>query len=134
MGEGQMDELEKDVGAARALGISYGKYKALLQEQGYLKPRKESQTITPKRSRRRFTTEAAFALWQQGKSDREIGRMLGVSRQIIQRWRDTLELPSVCKHTIDTGQYRLIYFNGECYIMQPEGTRLSRIIKEEGGE
>lgn len=91
---------------ARSMGLTYGQYKSLIYQKG--------QTVEPsprtpaRRSRRRYTDEQAFALWQAGKNDCEIGRELGVSRQIIQRWRDTMELPSTAKEEIDTHRYSLI--------------------------
>ena len=58
---------------------------------------------------RRFTDAQAFALWQEGKSDAEIGKLLGVSRQMICKWRDAMELPATFKQDIDPSQYRLVH-------------------------
>ena len=58
---------------------------------------------------RRFTDSQAFALWQAGKSDAEIGKLLGVSRQMICKWRDNMELPATFKQDIDPSQYRLVH-------------------------
>lgn len=91
--------------AAREMGLSYGKYKALTFD-----PQKNNQRKSAgskKRTPRKYTDQDAFRLWQEGKSDAEIARSLGVSRALIQRWRDTLELPSTTKHPIDTKKYRL---------------------------
>ena len=103
-----MGTLREDVAIAKSLGLSYGQYKAL----EYQKERKWTAPPSPPkkaaRSRRRYTDEDAFALWQAGKNDCEIGLALGVSRQIIQRWRDTMELPSTAKSDIDTGKYHLV--------------------------
>lgn len=93
---------------ARSLGLTYGKYTAMLfMKEGKMAalPKSPQQA---KRSRRRYTDEEAFALWQAGKNDCEIGAALGVSRQIIQRWRDTMELPSTAKMEIDTQKYHLV--------------------------
>lgn len=101
-----MSSLADENRIARSMGLTYGKYKALIYQKGQSvepSPRKPA-----KRSRRRYTDEQAFALWQAGKNDFEIGRELGVSRQIIQRWRDTMELPSTVKFDIDTHRYQLV--------------------------
>lgn len=100
-----MDQIEKDVIAATELGLSYGKYKALMYEPGRASP-----TIKKKRTThhtRKFTDKQAFSLWQAYMTDAEIGSTLGVSRAYIQRWRDHLELPSTSKTRIDTKKYRL---------------------------
>lgn len=103
-----MGSLQEENTIARSMGLTYGKYKALMYE-------KERKTAVPPlplpkptKSRRRYTDEEAFAMWQAGMNDCEIGARLGVSRQIIQRWRDTMELPSTAKSDIDTGKYRLV--------------------------
>lgn len=61
-----------------------------------------------KRNRkRRYTDEQLFTLWQEGKTDEQIGQAVGVSRQYIQRWRDQMHLPSTSKSGINTQKYRL---------------------------
>ena len=99
-----MDQIEKDVIAAKELGLSYGYYKAMTYN-----PHREPPTIKKKRSLRprKFTDQQAFTLWQSRMTDAEIGSTLGVSRAYIQRWRDQLELPSTSKTCIDTKKYRL---------------------------
>lgn len=104
-----MVTLAEENAVARSMGLTYGKYKALVHE----KERKGASPlpVLPQKtgkSKRRYTDEEAFALWQAGKNDCEIGLALGVSRQIIQRWRDTMELPSTTKNDIDTGKYHLV--------------------------
>ena len=96
---------------ARPLGMTYGKYQAMRYEM----ERRDASLMAPprqekkvKKSKRRYTDEQAFALWQAGKNDCEIGAVLGVSRQIIQRWRDLMELPSTAKFEIDTMKYHLV--------------------------
>lgn len=103
-----MATLAEENTAARAMGLTYGQYRALIyqKERGMMAPSLPSKPA--KKSRRRYTDEEAFALWQAGKNDCEIGKALGVSRQIIQRWRDTMELPSTAKSDIDTENYRLV--------------------------
>ena len=71
-----------------------------------------------KSNRRSFTDEQAFALWQQGKSDSEIGRELGVSRQMINKWRDTMDLPSINKENVDTSHYRLVHNEYGNFVMK----------------
>lgn len=109
------DDIEADDRAARAMGLSYGKYKALFYDP--TKP--QQKTSAPQkpnhRPKRRYTDEEAFALWQEGLSDSEIGERLGVSRTIIQRWRDILELPSTKISKIDTKKYRLSKTNDGIY-------------------
>lgn len=72
-------------------------------------------------NRRSFTDEQAFALWQQRKSDSEIGRELGVSRQMINKWRDTMELPSINKENVDTSHYRLVHNEYGTFVMKRNG-------------
>ena len=112
-----MSTLEQEVRAAREAGLSYGQYVARRYNgQIPLAPRPEP----PKRFRvKRYSDELAFQLWQQGKTDGEIAGVFGVSRTIIQRWRDTLELPStVLFPWIDTSRYRLV-LQGKDYIVLP---------------
>lgn len=63
----------------------------------------------------------AFRLWQQGRTDREIAAVFGVSRTIIQRWRDTLELPSTVSFPwLDTAQFRMVREGREFVVLPPE--------------
>lgn len=97
--------IEDKVREATALGISYGKYVAMLYEtMGTVAPPPKKKT---NRKPRKFTDAEAFDLWQQGMTDAEIGKTLGVSRAYIQRWRDQLEIPSTSKDRINTKKYRL---------------------------
>ena len=100
-----MINLEKDVQAAERLGISYGKYTAMTQQKKPECPQNGRQ----KRQKRQkqYNDRLAFELWQEGKTDAEIASVFGVSRTIIQRWRDTMELPSTSKRRINTKKYRL---------------------------
>lgn len=102
-----MDQLDRDARTAKELGFpSYGYYIASKYD-----PCTAVATIEPanhkRRRERRYTDEQLFLLWQEGKTDEQIGQVVGVSRQFIQRWRDQLELPSTSKHRIDTKKYRL---------------------------
>ena len=104
-----MDKLSKEAAAARAMGLSYGQYKAqqYLQEQN--KPPKINPPKKPQKKRQKhYTDPEVFNLWQQGKTDTEIASVFGVSRAIIQRWRDVMELPSTSKKTVETKKYRLV--------------------------
>ena len=101
-----MSQLDLDVRAANAMGISYGKYKAITYNPAApmaTPGKKKKGNIRP----RKFTDQEAFTLWQDLKTDAEIGKALGVSRAYIQRWRDQLELPSTSKNPVDTKKYRL---------------------------
>ena len=102
-----MSRLDDDIRAAGKMGITYGKYKSLTYRpentQGHTDPQKRKS----KRKQRRFTDNEAFQLWQAGYPDSKIGKTLGVSAALIQRWRDQLELPSTYKYDIDTKKYRL---------------------------
>lgn len=111
-----MSKLDQDIRAADALGISYGYYKARTYIPTALMapPSKKKQRKFPER---RFTDEQAFALWQAGKSDTEIGAIVGVSRQTIQKWRDVLELPLTTKKFVDTQKYRLCKIRDGTYIV-----------------
>lgn len=97
-----MSKIADDERAARAMGLSYGKYKALTY-----KPIPPKPPAKRKQRPRRFSDEEAFLLWQEGHTDSEIAQKVGVSRALIQRWRDILELPLTTKEPIDTKKYRL---------------------------
>lgn len=116
--EMSMDKLAKDNKIARSMGLSYGMYKAML----YQKERQFEKSEIPcdKKSRRTYSDEEAFALWQQGKNDSEIGASLGVSRQAIQKWRDVMELPATAKRDIDTNKYQLIKTKRGTFVINRE--------------
>jgi hypothetical protein len=82
-------------------------------------PSKCKLSIQKKQGRPRKLNEGeAFKLWQEGKSDAVIAKAFDVSRQRIQAWRDTLELPATDKEPIDTSKYYLIkQQNGESAIL-----------------
>lgn len=117
-----MTLLEKEVLEAKALGLSYGQYKARkYQESGRTivpAPRPEP----PRRYRvKKYDDEEAFRLWQQGRTDREIAAVFGVSRTIIQRWRDTLELPSTVNYPwLDTSAWSLTKHGRDYIVLPPE--------------
>ena len=76
----------------------------------------------PKRVRvKKYDDETAFRLWQQGRIDREIAAVFGVSRTIIQRWRDTLELPSTVTYPwLNTRAWRLTRHGRDYIVLPPE--------------
>ena len=108
--------LDEKIKAADKLKISYGYYVALIYE-----PAQKAMavpTIGPKRyGPKKYTDEQLFRLWQEGKTDEQIGAAAGVSRQYIQRWRDQLELPSTSKFRVDTKKYRLTTMRDGTYIV-----------------
>lgn len=104
-----------DERAARAMGLSYGRYKALSYN-----PAQSTATPKNRRSRaktKRYKDEDAFRLWQRGMTDAEIATACGVSRALIQKWRDTLELPSSNRSAVDTKKYRLAQLQDGTYIV-----------------
>lgn len=100
-----MDKISQDAKAAAEMGISYGQYIALTYDPDA--PWSPPSSSNEKKTKRRYTDELLFRLWQEGKTDPEIGAVVGVSRQLIQRWRDQMELPSTAKNAVDTKKYRL---------------------------
>lgn len=99
-----MSQLDLDIRAADAKGISYGYY--IASKYDHTVPMATPKKVTRRRPRK-FTDAQAFYLWQQKMTDSEIGAAVGVSRAYIQRWRDQLELPSTAKNRVNTKKYRL---------------------------
>ena len=111
-----MSQLDLDIRAANAMGLSYGYYIALSYEP--VQKGTEAPTIRKKRyGPNRYTDEQLFRLWQEGCTDEQIGAAAGVSRQYIQRWRDQLELPSTSKFRVNTQKYRLTTMQDGTYIV-----------------
>lgn len=98
-----MSQLDRDIRAADAMGISYGYYIALSYDPyaAMTAPSVKTKRYGPKR----YTDEQLFRLWQERYTDEQIGQAAGVSRQYIQRWRDQLELPSTSKFCVNTQKY-----------------------------
>lgn len=89
------DPLSEDAREARAMGLTYGKYKALSYTPTTNPPKKEEKRPeSPRKRTKRYTDQQLFELWQEGKSDAEIASAVGVSRAMIQKWRDIMEVPS----------------------------------------
>ena len=107
--------LDEDIRAAQELGISYGYYIASKYDPSA--PMAGSTPTRKRRRNRRYTDEQLFLLWQEGKSDSEIGAAVGVSRQFIQQWRDHLELPSTYQSNVNTQKYRLAILPDGTYIV-----------------
>lgn len=101
-----MSRLDDHIKAADAMGISYGYYIAMRYDPDATM---EPPTLQKRKNRRkrRYTDEQLFHLWQKRYTDEQIGKSVGVSRQLIQRWRDQLELPSTSKNHVKTQKYRL---------------------------
>lgn len=102
-----MDRIVQYETAARALGLSYGKYVAMLYDSSRAAPTVNLRT--QRKRPRKFDEQQAFTLWQRHMTDLEIAGLLGVSRGYIQEWRSQLELPSTAKKRIDTKKYRLTF-------------------------
>lgn len=111
-----MDQIERDVRAAKELGFpSYGYY--IASKYDPFVPMGSPKPSRKRRRNRRYTDEQLFLLWQEGKSDSEIGAAVGVSRQFIQQWRDQLELPSTYQSIVNTQKYRLTRLPDGTYIV-----------------
>ena len=107
--------ISDDERAARAMGLSYGQYKALSYD-----PTQITTQAINRRSRaktKHYKDEDAFRLWQLGMTDAEIAAACGVSRALIQKWRDHLELPSTARNPVDTKKYRLAQLQDGTYIV-----------------
>ena len=100
-----MSRLDDDIRAADAMGISYGNYIALSYDPDAAMA--GPAIFTRRYGPYRYTEEQIFRLWQDRYTDEQIGQIVGVSRQFIQRWRDQLELPSTSKYRVNTKKYRL---------------------------
>lgn len=111
-----MSRLDDDIRAADAMGISYGYYIALSYDP-YAAMATPDTASHKRRHQRRYTDEQLFQLWQEGYTDEQIGQVVGVSRQFIQRWRDQLELPSTSKFRVNTQKYRLTTLRDGTYIV-----------------
>lgn len=110
-----MSRLDDNIRAAKEMGLSYGYYKALTYDPSA--PMASPNEPQKRRRPRKCTDEQLFRLWQEGRTDEQIGHAVGVSRQYIQRWRDQLELPSTSKFHVDTKKYRLTTLRDGTYIV-----------------
>lgn len=120
--EDSMRALLDDVIQAKAAGLTYGAYKAQQEPEGTGKPAQGAELL--RRRKKKYTDREAFALWQAGKSDGEIGAALGVSRQLIQRWRDVLELPSTfLEPDVNTADYQLIALQNGMFVLKKGATK-----------
>ena len=110
--------LEEEVKAAAAMGLSYGKYRALMDTAENTANKKDPIPARKKR-KKRYADDKIFKLWQQGKTDAEIAAILGSSRSMIQKWRDNMEIPSVSTKGICREKYRLVETEYGLYVLQP---------------
>lgn len=116
-----MTDLDRDVLAAKAAGLSYGQYQAMRAEQAQIPPR------TPDRIRKKrppkpkhYDDREVFRMWQARMSDRQIGASFGVSRTVIQRWRDRMEIPSLVTFPwISTEGFQLVRQDDEWVVLPP---------------
>lgn len=116
-----MTLLEKEVREAKELGLSYGQYKARKYQESGRSFSPAPRPDPPKRYRvKKYDDEEVFRLWQQGRTDNEIAAVFGVSRTIIQRWRDTLELPSTVLYPwINTMAWKLTRHGRDFIVLPP---------------
>ena len=111
-----MNNLSRDANEARKRGISYGRYMAT--EKLKSPECRQNESHKKQKRKKKYNDLTAFLLWQEGKTDAEIASVFGVSRTIIQRWRDTMELPSTSTRTIDTAKYRIEETDGTYHVFK----------------
>lgn len=110
-----MSTLEDDVRIATMLGMTYGKYKAMM----YKPPLCRSDKDASRTQNHSHNDSLLFRLWQSGMTDAKIAEFSGTSRSFVQRWRDSLELPSTYKNkSIDTKKYRMIETSYGIYVIK----------------
>lgn len=84
-------------------------------------PKVDHPSVPRKTNKKKsFTDRAAFELWQKGMTDAQVAAILGVSRQMIQRWRDRLELPTLADTNLDAKKFRLVETQYGCYVVHEE--------------
>lgn len=90
--------LAEDERASQAMGLTYGKYKALSYTPSETQnPPQPHKNRTPRQEYMKHLKR--FLLWKKGFSDDEIAKRTKVSRIAIVKWRDIMELPAArrCK-------------------------------------
>ena len=114
------DLLSEDARAATAMGLTYGKYKALTYKPTPYTPTEEKRLISPQKKHKpkKYTDEAIFTLWQQGLPDTKIAEKFGVTKQTIQKWRDIMEVPSIPQP--ERQKYRLVDTEYGLYVLSPD--------------
>lgn len=113
-----MSTLQDDIRKAMELGVSYGKYKAMTRTYPAPTPKKPPPAQKKKRPHK-YNDEQLFLLWQARKNDTEIAEAAGISRAIVQRWRDSLELPSThLNKNLDTKKFRMVETPYGIYVIQ----------------
>ena len=113
-----MSTLQDDIRKAMELGVSYGKYKAMTRTF----PAPTTKKPPPSKKKRKspkYSDEQLFLMWQSGMTDAEIATAVGISRTIVQRWRDSLELPSThLNKNLDTKKFRIVETPYGTYVIQ----------------
>ena len=118
-----MDQIDRDCIAAKALGLSYGYYKAQSFDPGQRHAPIACNPPQRRQQPRKFSDAEAFTLWQQGRSDGQIAAEVGVTKACIQAWRSRLELPPITATNVDRQKYRLDFL--------PDGTPVVLIKNDE---
>lgn len=113
-----MSTLQDDIRKAMELGISYGKYKARTRTYPAPPPQKPPPAIH-KRKPHHYNDEQLFLMWQSRMTDAEIAAEVGISRAMVQRWRDSHELPSIYRNkNLDTKKFRIVETPYGTYVIQ----------------
>lgn len=101
------DLLSEDARAASAMGMTYGKWRAQMYTPSPNPPIEEKDPIPPKSKprKKKYTDEQLFELWQQGLTDPQIAAKVGVTKAVIFKWRDLMEVPASME---GRDQYRLV--------------------------
>ena len=83
----QLSEIES---IARDMGLSYGIYVAFVEKPTSHTPSPEKSLISAPKTKKskRYTDAQLFELWQQNKTDGQIAAAVGVTRSMIQKWRE----------------------------------------------
>lgn len=84
--------LAEDERAANAMGLTYGKYRAL-----FYKPEAEPKPLDTPPVIKHQKDYHRFQLWQKGLSDIQIAELEGKSRVTITKWRLYMEIPPANK-------------------------------------
>ena len=116
----RLDALKRE-GVEEVTVLSVGRKMAeAMRKEGYPSPEDFTElSAKPSYEAAAVLSDALVADFREGRTDREIAAVFGVSRAIIQRWRDALELPSTVTFPwINTQAWRLTR-HGRDYIVLP---------------
>lgn len=110
------DLLSEDARTASSMGLTYGKYKALTYTPSPIPPTEEKVLQCPKNKprKRKYTDQQLFDLWQQGLTDPQIAATVGVTKGVIYKWRDLMEVPA---SMVGRDQYRLVETEFGLYVV-----------------